>query len=120
MPFALDAIRKLGGRRHEVFACDSYDASPGSHSRYLAGHFTTASPSGDPEQFAADVERIARENGIELVLPRAGALRAAQPQRASSSSWRCRRDHLGWPADPGAAGRRRRLLEQLTGNARSA
>jgi predicted ATP-grasp superfamily ATP-dependent carboligase len=69
MPFALDAIRKLGGRRHEVFACDSYDASPGSHSRYLAGHFTTASPSGDPEEFAADVERIARENGIELVLP---------------------------------------------------
>jgi|SRR5215218_8474467 len=69
MPFALDAIRKLGGRRHEVFACDSYDASPGSHSRYLAGHFTTASPSGDPEQFAADVERIARENWIELVLP---------------------------------------------------
>jgi len=52
-----------------VFACDSYDASPGSHSRYLAGHFTTASPSGDPEQFAADVERIARENWIELVLP---------------------------------------------------
>jgi hypothetical protein len=36
---------------------------------YLAGHFTTASPSGDPEQFAADVERIAKENGIELVLP---------------------------------------------------
>ena len=59
MPFALDAIRKLGERGHEVFACDSYAASPGSHSKYLAGHFTTASPSGDPEQFAADVERIA-------------------------------------------------------------
>jgi hypothetical protein len=69
MPFALDAIRKLGERGHEVFASDSYAASPGSHSRYLAGHFTTASPSGDPAQFAADVERIAQENEIELVLP---------------------------------------------------
>ena len=69
MPFALDAIRKLGERRHEVFACDSYAASPGSHSKYLAGHFTTASPSADPDGFAGDVERIARENEIEIVLP---------------------------------------------------
>jgi predicted ATP-grasp superfamily ATP-dependent carboligase len=69
MPFALDAIRKLGERGHEVFASDSYEDSPGSHSRYLTGHFVTASPSGDPEAFAADVERIAAENEIELVLP---------------------------------------------------
>ena len=69
MPFALDVIRKLGERGHEVFATDSYSASPGSHSKYLTAHFTTASPSGDPEAFAADVERIASENGIELVLP---------------------------------------------------
>jgi hypothetical protein len=69
MPFALDAIRKLGERGHQVFASDSYEASPGGHSRYLTGHSTTASPSGDPEQFAADVEQIARENEIELVLP---------------------------------------------------
>ncbi|HEY1237259.1 MAG TPA: hypothetical protein VGE91_02915 [Solirubrobacterales bacterium] len=69
MPFALDAIRKLGERGHEVYACDSYENSPGSHSRYLTGHFTTASPEGDPEAFAADVERIATENEIELVLP---------------------------------------------------
>jgi predicted ATP-grasp superfamily ATP-dependent carboligase len=69
MPFALDAIRNLGERGHDVFASDSYAASPGSHSRYLAGHFTTASPTGDPERFAADVERIAGENEIELVLP---------------------------------------------------
>ena len=69
MPFALDAIRKLGERGHEVYASDSYENSPGSHSRYLAGHFVTASPEGDPEGFAADVERIAGENEIELVLP---------------------------------------------------
>jgi hypothetical protein len=69
MPFALDAIRKLAERGHEVFACDSYAASPGSHSKYLAGHFTTAFPSADPDGFAGDVERIARENEIEIVLP---------------------------------------------------
>jgi hypothetical protein len=69
MPFALDAIRKLGERGHEVYASDSYAASPGSHSRFLAGHFTTPSPAGDPEGFAAGIERIAAENEIELVLP---------------------------------------------------
>jgi hypothetical protein len=69
MPFALDVIRKLGDRGHQVFACDSYSESPGSHSRFLAGHFVTASPSDDPEKFTGDVERIARENEIELVLP---------------------------------------------------
>jgi hypothetical protein len=69
MPFALDAIRKLGERGHQVYASDSYAASPGSHSRYLAGHFTTASPSDDPARFAGDVERIAAENQIELILP---------------------------------------------------
>jgi hypothetical protein len=69
MPFALDAIRKLGERGHEVYASDSYAASPGNHSQFLAGHSVTASPSGDPEGFASDVERFARENEIELVLP---------------------------------------------------
>lgn len=69
MPFALDAVRKLGERGHEVFACDSYAAAPGSHSKYLAGHFTTASATDDPEAFVADVERIASENEIEVVLP---------------------------------------------------
>jgi predicted ATP-grasp superfamily ATP-dependent carboligase len=69
MPFALDAIRKLGERGHEVLACDSYANSPGSHSQFLKGHFTTASPSADPAQFAADVEAIARDHGVEVVLP---------------------------------------------------
>src|SRR5215211_1717263 len=69
MPFALDVIRKIGERGHEVFASDSYAASPGSHSKYLLGHFTTASASDDPEQFATYVERIAGENDVEMVLP---------------------------------------------------
>src|SRR3954453_10630312 len=69
MQFALDAIRKLGESGHEGFAWASYGASPGSHSRYLAAHFTTASASEDPEQFAADVGRIAGENQIDVVGP---------------------------------------------------
>jgi len=69
MPFALDVIRKLGESGNEVFACDSYAASPGSHSKYLAGHFTTASASADPQQFAGDVGRIAAVNDIEMVVP---------------------------------------------------
>ena len=69
MPFALDAIRKLGERGHEVFASDSYAASPGSHSKYCTSHFTTASAADDPAQFASDVERIADVNEIDVVLP---------------------------------------------------
>jgi hypothetical protein len=69
MPFALDAIRKLGERGHEVYATDCYAASPGSHSRFLQDHGVTCSPSDDPEGFAADVERIAAENEIEVILP---------------------------------------------------
>jgi hypothetical protein len=69
MPFALDAIRKLGERGHEVHACDSYKAAPGSHSKYAAGHFTTPSATDDPEGFVAAVETYAGENGIELVVP---------------------------------------------------
>ena len=86
MPFALDAIRKLGELGHEVYASDSYEDSPGSHSRFLAGHFVTASPSDDPEAFAADIERIAAENEIEVVLPMFEEVfyLAAQHQRISA------------------------------------
>ena len=69
MPFALDVIRKLGESGHQVFASDSYAASPGSHSKYLADHFTTASASADPEQFASDVERIVAVNQIDVIVP---------------------------------------------------
>ena len=69
MPFALDAIRKLGERGHEVWASDSYESAPGSHSRYLEGQLVTASPSEQTEQFVDDIEAAAREHRIELVLP---------------------------------------------------
>jgi hypothetical protein len=41
LPFALDMVRKLAARGHDVYASDSYEVAPGSHSRYLAGHFVT-------------------------------------------------------------------------------
>jgi glutathione synthase/RimK-type ligase-like ATP-grasp enzyme len=69
MPYALDAIRKLGERGHEVWASDSYDSAPGSHSRYLQGQLVTASPSEQTERFVDDIEAAAREHRIELVLP---------------------------------------------------
>jgi glutathione synthase/RimK-type ligase-like ATP-grasp enzyme len=69
LPFALDMVRKLAARGHDVYASDSYEVAPGSHSRYLAGHFVTAAASADTEAFIADVERIVRDHEIELVVP---------------------------------------------------
>jgi hypothetical protein len=69
MPFALDAIRKLGERGHEVHACDSYAAAPGSHSKQVSGHFTTASATADPEAFVGDVAAYCEQHGIELIVP---------------------------------------------------
>jgi len=69
MPFALDMIRKLAERGHDVWASDSYEAAPGSHSRYLEGHFVTASPSAETEEFIDGVEAAVREHSIELVVP---------------------------------------------------
>jgi glutathione synthase/RimK-type ligase-like ATP-grasp enzyme len=69
MPFALALIRRLAEAGHTVYASDTYAAAPGSHSRYLAGHFVTAAPRTDPQAFAADVERIAAEQSLDLVVP---------------------------------------------------
>jgi glutathione synthase/RimK-type ligase-like ATP-grasp enzyme len=69
MPFALALIRRLADAGHTVYASDTYAAAPGSHSRFLAGHFVTAAPRGDPRAFAADVERIAADQALDLVVP---------------------------------------------------
>jgi glutathione synthase/RimK-type ligase-like ATP-grasp enzyme len=69
MPFALALIRRLAEAGHDVYACDTYAAAPGSHSRFLSGHFVTAAPRGEPQAFAADVERIAAEQELDLVVP---------------------------------------------------
>ncbi len=69
MPFALAMVRKLADAGHTVFAGDDTGYAPGSHSKYLSGHFVTASPRARTEDFIADVERIAAENEIELLVP---------------------------------------------------
>jgi glutathione synthase/RimK-type ligase-like ATP-grasp enzyme len=69
MPFAVGMIRKLADAGHSVYASDDYELAPGSHSRYLEDHFVTASPRGDTEQFISDVERIASEQGIDVIVP---------------------------------------------------
>jgi glutathione synthase/RimK-type ligase-like ATP-grasp enzyme len=69
MPFALAMVRKLADAGHEVFAADDTELAPGSHSKYLSDHFVTASPRQQTEQFVDDVERIAREASIDVVLP---------------------------------------------------
>ena len=69
MPYAVGMVRKLAEAGHTVYASDAYELAPGSHSKYLAGHFVTGSPRDATEQFVDDVERIASENEIELIVP---------------------------------------------------
>jgi glutathione synthase/RimK-type ligase-like ATP-grasp enzyme len=69
MPFALAIIRKLADAGHEVWAADDYELAPGSHSRYLQGHFVTASPRAETERFIADLERIVADRDIDALLP---------------------------------------------------
>jgi predicted ATP-grasp superfamily ATP-dependent carboligase len=69
MPFALAMVRKLADAGHEVYAADDTELAPGSHSKYLRDHFVTASPREATEQFVGDVERIAGERSIDIVLP---------------------------------------------------
>jgi predicted ATP-grasp superfamily ATP-dependent carboligase len=69
MPFALAMIRKLAEEGHDVYASDSFEVAPGSHSRYLAGHFVTPSPRDETEAFIDEVERIAADSEIDVIVP---------------------------------------------------
>jgi glutathione synthase/RimK-type ligase-like ATP-grasp enzyme len=69
MPHALALIRKLAEAGHGVYASDAYGLAPGSHSKYLAGHFVTARPRQETERFIDDVERIVTENAIDVLVP---------------------------------------------------
>jgi len=69
MPFALGMIRKLAAEGHEVYAADDIALSPGSHSKYLSGHFVYPSPRNDTAGFVAELERIAREREIDVIVP---------------------------------------------------
>jgi glutathione synthase/RimK-type ligase-like ATP-grasp enzyme len=69
MPFALGMVRELASSGHEVHAADDYALSPGSHSKYLAGHHVYPSPSAETEVFIDALERIAQENEIDVIVP---------------------------------------------------
>jgi predicted ATP-grasp superfamily ATP-dependent carboligase len=88
MPFGVGMIRKLADAGHSVYAADDYKLAPGSHSRYLEGHFVTASPRGDTERFVADVEGIVNEHEIDVILPvfEEAFYLASQHERLSGSA----------------------------------
>lgn len=69
MPFALGMVRQLAAAGHEVYAADDYERSPGSHSKYLSGHFVYPSPRRETEAFIDALERIIAEAGIDVVVP---------------------------------------------------
>jgi hypothetical protein len=69
MPVALDIIRKLGRAGHAVYAADTFYAAPGSHSRWVSDARRVAAPTSAPLAFLADVARVIREGGIDLVVP---------------------------------------------------
>src|ERR1700722_2037132 len=69
MPFALDMVRKLAAEGQAVYAADDHSLSPGSHSKYLAGHFVYPSPRRDTAGFLAELERIVREHEIDAIVP---------------------------------------------------
>ncbi|HLM32062.1 MAG TPA: hypothetical protein VK326_10425 [Solirubrobacterales bacterium] len=69
MPFALGIVRQLSAAGHEVYGADSYSRAPGSHSKYLSGHFVYPSASERTEAFVDELERIITENAIDVVVP---------------------------------------------------
>ena len=69
LPFALGMVRQLAAAGHEVYAGDDYARSPGSHSKYLAGHYVYPSPRERTDDFIAELGRIAAEAGIEVIVP---------------------------------------------------
>ena len=69
MPYALGMVRLLADAGHEVFAADDYERSPGSHSKYLSGHFVYPSARGDTEAFIDELERLLGEHEIDALVP---------------------------------------------------
>jgi predicted ATP-grasp superfamily ATP-dependent carboligase len=69
MPVAIDMVRKLGERGHEVTASDTFRAAPGSHSKHVAHAHITASPRHDRPRFLQDVCDIVRRDRIDWLIP---------------------------------------------------
>jgi predicted ATP-grasp superfamily ATP-dependent carboligase len=69
MPFALGMIRRLAEAGHEVLAADDSELAPGSHSRYVSQRLVTPSPRDETEAFVDEVERIATEGSVDVIVP---------------------------------------------------
>ena len=69
MPFAVDEIRKLGETGHYVVATDTFNESPGLHSRGVAKRHLTPPPTQQPNEFVADVAKLIADEEIDTVLP---------------------------------------------------
>jgi glutathione synthase/RimK-type ligase-like ATP-grasp enzyme len=69
MPFALEAIRKLGEAGHMVFAADTFRTAPGSHSRYVEQAYLVPPPRFEPAAFVRRVHEIVAEADIDLIVP---------------------------------------------------
>lgn len=69
MPFALAEIRKLGEAGHELFAADTFGASPGNHSNLVSEARVTASPRYATARFVDEIEDFVRARDIELIAP---------------------------------------------------
>lgn len=65
----LAAVRALGEGGHTVHVCGGARAALAGVSRYTASYTTVADRLADPEQFTRDVERLVREQDIEVVIP---------------------------------------------------
>lgn len=69
MSFTLSVIRKLGKAGHQIFASDTFDDTPGNHSRFAAEHFVTASPRFATRQFIDDIKKLVHDKKIDLIVP---------------------------------------------------
>lgn len=67
--FALDMVRKLAAAGHTVVASDTYGGAIGSHSKYVAAHVVTASPTFDTDQFIADVSEAVTTYNLDTIIP---------------------------------------------------
>jgi predicted ATP-grasp superfamily ATP-dependent carboligase len=68
-PFALGLIRRLGAAGHEILAADTYEAAPGSHSKYVAERIVTVSPKFATKQYCDQIAELVADRGIDLVVP---------------------------------------------------
>lgn len=69
MPFAVDEIRKLGDRGHQVYAADTFRTAPGSHSRGVHERVVVPAPKQETLAFVQAVVDLVVREGIDLVVP---------------------------------------------------